>query len=105
MHDVTSLSPIRRGFSPSFVNYKKGRTRLAAESDQVYQLLAHGRWFSPGTLASSTTKMVLGCFAPNPVRPLSRFAPIPVRPGSFRPYFCSPRFINKSQKLKILFKL
>jgi hypothetical protein len=22
----------------------------------VYQLLAHGRWFSPGTLASSTTK-------------------------------------------------
>ena len=25
-------------------------------SDQVYQFLAHGRWFSPGTLASSTTK-------------------------------------------------
>ena len=25
-------------------------------SDKVYQLLAHGRWFSPGTLASSTTK-------------------------------------------------
>jgi hypothetical protein len=23
---------------------------------KVYQLLAHGRWFSPGTLASSTTK-------------------------------------------------
>jgi hypothetical protein len=23
---------------------------------QVYQLLAHGQWFSPGTLASSTTK-------------------------------------------------
>jgi hypothetical protein len=22
----------------------------------VYQLLAHGRWFSPGTPASSTTK-------------------------------------------------
>ena len=22
----------------------------------VYQLLAHGRWFSPGTLTSSTTK-------------------------------------------------
>ena len=31
-------------------------TRLAAASDKVYQLLAHGRWFSPGTLASSTTK-------------------------------------------------
>ena len=52
----TSLSPIRRGFAPSFVNYKKGCTRLASASDKVYQLLAHGRWFSPGTLASSTTK-------------------------------------------------
>ena len=35
---------------------KKGCTRLAATSDKVYQLLAHGRWFSPGTPASSTTK-------------------------------------------------
>jgi hypothetical protein len=25
-------------------------------SDKVYQLLANGRWFSPGTPASSTTK-------------------------------------------------
>jgi hypothetical protein len=25
-------------------------------SDEVYQLLAHGRWFSPGTPASSSTK-------------------------------------------------
>jgi hypothetical protein len=25
-------------------------------SDKVYQLLAHGRWFSPVTPASSTTK-------------------------------------------------
>jgi hypothetical protein len=41
----TSLSPTRRGFTPGFVNYKK-----------VYQLLAHGQWFSPGTPASSTTK-------------------------------------------------
>jgi hypothetical protein len=49
----TSLSPIRRGFAPSFVNYKKGCTRLAAASDKVYQLLAHGQWFSP---ASSTTE-------------------------------------------------
>jgi hypothetical protein len=31
-------------------------TRLAAASDKVYQLLAHSRWFSPGTPASSTTK-------------------------------------------------
>jgi hypothetical protein len=31
-------------------------TRLAATSDKAYQLLAHGRWFSPGTPASSPTK-------------------------------------------------
>jgi hypothetical protein len=35
------------------VKYKKGSTRLTAASDKVYQLLAHGQWFSP---ASSTTK-------------------------------------------------
>jgi hypothetical protein len=35
---------------------EKGCTRLAVASDKVYQLLAHGRWFSPGTPASSTTK-------------------------------------------------
>jgi hypothetical protein len=43
-------------FAPGFVNTKKGCTRLAAASDKVYQLLAHGRWFSPGTPASSITK-------------------------------------------------
>jgi hypothetical protein len=48
--------PIWRGLTPSFVNYKKGCTQLAAASDKVYQLLAHGQWFSPGTPASSTTK-------------------------------------------------
>ena len=36
---------------------QKGCTRLAAASDKVYQFLAHGRWFSPGTPASSTTKI------------------------------------------------
>jgi hypothetical protein len=41
---------------PSFVDYKKGCTRLASTSDKVYQLLAHGQWFSPGAPASSTTK-------------------------------------------------
>ena len=35
---------------------QKGCTRLSTASDTVYQLLAHGRWFSPGTHASSTTK-------------------------------------------------
>jgi hypothetical protein len=44
---------------PGFVNYKKGCTRLAAASDKAYQNLAHGRRFSPGTPASSTTKT--GC--------------------------------------------
>jgi hypothetical protein len=29
---------------------------LICLSDKVYQLLAHGRWFSQGTPASSTTK-------------------------------------------------
>jgi hypothetical protein len=43
-------------FAPGFVSYKKGCTRLAAASDKVYLLLAHDRWFSPGTLASSITK-------------------------------------------------
>ena len=52
----TSISPIRRRFAPGFVNYKKRCTRLTAASDKAYQLLAHGRWFSPGTPASSTTK-------------------------------------------------
>jgi hypothetical protein len=40
---------------PGFVNLKKVCTRLAAASDKVYQLLAHGRWFSPGTPAKTGT--------------------------------------------------
>jgi hypothetical protein len=35
---------------------QKSCTRLAAASDRFYQLLAHARWLSPGTPASSTTK-------------------------------------------------
>jgi len=35
---------------------QKGCTRLTAASDKVIQLLAHGRWFSPGIPSSSTTK-------------------------------------------------
>jgi hypothetical protein len=42
--------------APGFVKYKIVCTRLAATSDKVYQLLANGWWFSPGTSASSTTK-------------------------------------------------
>ena len=52
----TSLSPMRRGFAHSFVKDNKECTRLTATSDKAYQLLAQGRWFSPGTPASSTTK-------------------------------------------------
>jgi hypothetical protein len=44
---------------PEVTNCKKGCTRLTAASDKVYQLLAHGRRFSPGTPATSTTKT--GC--------------------------------------------
>jgi hypothetical protein len=39
-----------------FCKLQKGCTRLVAASDKVYQLLAHGRCFSPDTLASSITK-------------------------------------------------
>jgi hypothetical protein len=53
----TSLITNTAWFATGFVNYKKGCTRLAAASDKTYQLLAHGRWFSPGTPASSTTKI------------------------------------------------
>jgi hypothetical protein len=39
--------------APCFVIYKKG----ALDSQpKVYQLIAHGRWFSPDTPASSTIK-------------------------------------------------
>jgi hypothetical protein len=38
------------------IKLQKRCTRLAVASDKVYQLLAHGRWFSPGTPASSICK-------------------------------------------------
>jgi hypothetical protein len=34
----------------------KAEYRYIYSSDKVYQLFAHGRWFSPGTPASSTNK-------------------------------------------------
>ena len=57
-HKVKYFAALKEksGFAPGFVNYKKGCTRLAVASDKVVQLLAHGRWSSPGTPASSTTK-------------------------------------------------
>ena len=41
---------------PQLCKLQKGRTRFAAGSDKVYQLLSRGRWFSPGIPASFTTK-------------------------------------------------
>ena len=38
---------------------KRGELDSQASSDKVYQLLAHGWWFSPGTPVSSTPKT--GC--------------------------------------------
>ena len=37
-------------------NLQKRVHSTRSASDKVYQLLAHGQWFSPGTPASSTTK-------------------------------------------------
>jgi hypothetical protein len=53
---LTTRTSFDSGFAPGCVNYKKRCTRLAAASNKVYQLLAHGGWFCPGTPASSTTK-------------------------------------------------
>ena len=39
-----------------FCKLQKGCAQLAVASDNVYQLLTHDRWFSPGTPASSGTK-------------------------------------------------
>jgi len=51
----TTLLAIRCEFAPRFVNYKitKKVHSTRSASDKAYQLLAHGRWFSP---ASSITK-------------------------------------------------
>jgi hypothetical protein len=46
-HYAHRKPPMRRGFAPGFVNYRKGCTRLA--SDNGYQLLAQGRYFSPAS--------------------------------------------------------
>jgi hypothetical protein len=48
--------PVRRGFAPGFVNYKKGVLDSKPQVIKFTSYLAHVRWFSPGTPASSTTK-------------------------------------------------
>ena len=53
----TSLSPLRRGFAPGFVNFKKGALDSQAHAIMFTSCLPMvGAWFSPGTPASSTTK-------------------------------------------------
>jgi hypothetical protein len=52
----TSLSPILRGFAPSFVNYKKGCTRLTATSDKSLPVACPWLVVLSGYSASSTTK-------------------------------------------------
>ena len=52
---ISRHSPVYKNCT--YVLTKKGpNTRLATARDTGYQLLAHGRWFSPDTPASSTTK-------------------------------------------------
>ena len=46
----------RRYYLPQLSKLQKGCTRISVASDTVYQLLAQGRWVSPGTPASSTSK-------------------------------------------------
>ena len=53
----TSLSTIRRGFAPGFINYKKGALDPQPQVIKFTSCLPMvGAWFSPGTPASSTTK-------------------------------------------------
>ena len=56
---ITNMAWVRSGLCL----LQKRCTRLAAASDKVYQLFAHGRWFSSGTPASSTNKTGLQVIA------------------------------------------
>ena len=51
-----SLSPIRRGFAPGVVNYKKGALDWQSHVIKFTSCLPMVGGFSPGTPASSTTK-------------------------------------------------
>ena len=44
------------GSQPALQIAKKGAFDSESQDDKIYQLLAHGWWFPPGTPASSTTK-------------------------------------------------
>jgi hypothetical protein len=53
--NISAISVVEEAGVPGENRITKRVTRLEAASDKVYQLLVHGRWFSPGTPASSTT--------------------------------------------------
>jgi hypothetical protein len=59
---------------------QKGRTRLVAANDKAYQLLAHGRLFSP---ASSTTKAV-----PHDIAQILLKVALSTKIQSINPYHC-----------------
>jgi hypothetical protein len=50
------LVPIGQVVSEEKIFEKVYDVQRTTSDGKVYQLLAHGRWFSPGTPASSTTK-------------------------------------------------
>ena len=80
------ITNMARGFAPHCVNYKKECTRLAAARDKVYQLLAHGRWFSP---ASSTTMIQLKV-ALNTIKSINLFLlQLFVRPNKIKKFWFS----------------
>jgi hypothetical protein len=41
---------------PLYILLRLCKLQILQKSDKIYQLLSNGRWFSPGTPASSTTK-------------------------------------------------
>jgi hypothetical protein len=45
-------------FKSRLCKLQKGRIRLAAAIDKVYQLLAYGQWFSPDTPSFPPLKLV-----------------------------------------------
>jgi hypothetical protein len=56
LHIVIGCSHTKNDFFLHRDQKSKMSTATVFASDKVYQLLAHGLWFFPGTLASSTTK-------------------------------------------------
>ena len=101
----TSILPIRAWVRARLGKLQKGCTRLAAASDNVYQLLVHGRWFSPGTPASSTTKTgrhdIAEILLKVALNTINQIKPFCMKP----PQAITIMIMNKSTPLSILFQL